>query len=91
MSLFTAEDMAEEFCEAVDALDAALELTRPDAARLLVIVSDGYFTPDQRDHGQQRITRLTATGCAVLWLALDVIGVVIGAASPWARYWCVGR
>ncbi|WP_395111384.1 hypothetical protein [Actinomadura sp. SCN-SB] len=68
---FSAEDNTEAFCEAVDALDAALDLSRPGAARLLVIVSDGIFTPDQREGGQRRITRLTGTGCAVLWLSLD--------------------
>jgi hypothetical protein len=68
---FSAEDNTESFCEAVDALDAALDLSRPDAARLLVIVSDGIFTPDQRVDGQRRVTRLIGTGCVVLWLSLD--------------------
>ncbi|MGP4029713.1 hypothetical protein [Actinomadura sp. 3N407] len=67
---FSAEDNTEDFCQAIDALDAALDLSHPGAARLLVIVSDGIFTPDQRTHGQRRITRLTGTGCAVLWLCL---------------------
>jgi len=44
---------------------------RPGAARLLVIVSDGIFKGDQPEDGQKRIDRLTAAGCAVLWLALS--------------------
>ncbi|MFI0354228.1 hypothetical protein [Actinomadura sp. 9N407] len=68
---FTARDSREDFVEAVDALDAALDLTRPGAARLLVIVSDGKFKDPQPVIGQQRIDRLTAAGCAVLWLALS--------------------
>jgi hypothetical protein len=68
---FEANDGTEQFTEAIDALEAVTELTRPGAARLLVIVSDGNFLPNQREYGQQRINRLTATGCGILWLALD--------------------
>jgi hypothetical protein len=68
---FDAADGTERFTEAIDALEAAAELTRPGAARLLVIVSDGHFLPDQCTRGQQRIDGLTATGCGVLWLGLD--------------------
>ena len=57
------------FCQAVDALDYALDLSRPGAARLLVIVSDGQYTPAERRDGQQRITRLASHGCGILWLA----------------------
>jgi VWA domain-containing protein len=66
---FTARGRDEAFTQAVDALDAALELTRPGAARLLVIISDGNFFEAERTSGQRRITRLVAAGCAVLWLA----------------------
>ncbi|GGU89713.1 hypothetical protein GCM10010182_00130 [Actinomadura cremea] len=69
VSTFEANDSREDFVEAVDALDAALELTRPGAARLLVVVSDGVFKGKQPADGQKRIDRLTAAGCAVLWLA----------------------
>jgi hypothetical protein len=68
---FTATDWGHEFCHAVDALDAALELSRSGAARLLVIVSDGYFDEEEYTSGQARITRLIASGCGVLWLAPD--------------------
>lgn len=68
---FAARDRTEEFCDAVDALDAVLDLSRPGAARLLVIVSDGRYRPRQRDGGQRRIQRLVNAGCGVLWLVLD--------------------
>ncbi|TYB40799.1 VWA domain-containing protein [Actinomadura chibensis] len=71
VSEFEARDSREEFVQAVDALTSALDLTRPGAARLLVIVSDGLFKGDQPTDGQQRVDRLTASGCAVLWLALS--------------------
>jgi hypothetical protein len=66
---FASTDLWENIPTAIDALDAALGLSRPDAVRLLVIVSDGQFRPDPRRDGQTRVTRLLASGCAVLWLA----------------------
>jgi hypothetical protein len=68
---FTAPDSTEKFCKAIDALDGALGLSRPGAARLLVVISDGAYTATERDGGQRRITRLTRSGCGVLWLAPD--------------------
>lgn len=76
MTEFAARDDTEMFCLAVDALDHALDLSRLAAARLLVIVSDGdYVAPGERDASQQRITRLAAAGCGILWLAPD---------TPWS-------
>jgi hypothetical protein len=68
---FPAADGTERFTRAIDALDAAVDLTRPGAARLLVIVSDGCYTPSELDTGQHRITRLRATGCGILWIGLN--------------------
>lgn len=50
---------------------ARFHRARKDAARLLVILSDGYFDDDECTSGQARITRVTATGCGVLWLHPD--------------------
>jgi len=55
--------------EAIEALDGALGLSRPENCRLLVIISDGKFRDDPRARGQQYLNRLRASGCAVLWLA----------------------
>ena len=41
---FAAPDGTEQLCRAIDALDGALGLSRPGAARLLAIVSDTYHT-----------------------------------------------
>ncbi len=65
---FHAVDSIERAARAIDALDGALDLSRPGAARLLVIVSDSYFTPDEQHAARDRATRLTSTGCGVLWL-----------------------
>ncbi|MFE3317538.1 VWA domain-containing protein [Nocardia sp. NPDC059195] len=54
---------------AIEALDGALDLSRPGATRLLVIISDGHYSGDNRNRAQKRLDRLRAAGCAVLWLA----------------------
>ncbi len=60
--------------EAISALDGALDLSRPTAARLLVIISDGKFEFDKRSAGQKMLDRLRESGCAVLWLEPDTPG-----------------
>ncbi|MWA02766.1 VWA domain-containing protein [Actinomadura sp. LD22] len=80
--VFAANDPCEDFTTAVDALDAALDLTRPGAARLLVVVSDGRFKDPHPTLGQQRLDRLTASGCAVLWLAPHSHATVLNGAHP---------
>ncbi|ASO21609.1 hypothetical protein FHR81_003253 [Actinoalloteichus hoggarensis] len=66
---FDAADDWEAVDEAVDALDGALRLSLPGAARLLVVISDGHFPDEPRAAGQHRVNRLRATGCGVLWLS----------------------
>ncbi|WP_020663109.1 VWA domain-containing protein [Amycolatopsis benzoatilytica] len=59
---------------AINALDGALDLSRPTAARLLVIISDGDFEAENRKRGQKLLDRLRDSGCAVLWLSPDTSG-----------------
>ncbi|MFB9902877.1 VWA domain-containing protein [Allokutzneria oryzae] len=68
---FAARDCYEDIPTAIDALDGALGLAHPGAARLLVIVSDGHYDPHARRDGQHRLDRLRANGCGVLWLATN--------------------
>ncbi|MDX3663683.1 hypothetical protein PV646_40920 [Streptomyces sp. ID05-26A] len=65
---FAANDNSHDVAAATAALDGALGLSRPGAARLLVIVSDGHYGTDERDAGRTQVDRLLASGCAVLWL-----------------------
>jgi hypothetical protein len=65
---FASNDGWEDVPTALDALEGALGLSVPGAARLLVIVSDGRFRPVPRRDGQRKLDRLRANGCAVLWL-----------------------
>ncbi|WP_436499556.1 vWA domain-containing protein [Actinokineospora sp. HUAS TT18] len=67
---FNANDNWEDIPTALDALDGALGLSSPGAARLLVIVSDGQFRDQPRRDGQRKLDRLRASGCAVLWLTI---------------------
>jgi hypothetical protein len=69
VSDFDARDSTERACRAIDALDGALALSRPGAARLLVIVTDAVFVGYGEPAGaQQRITRLHQAGCGVIIL-----------------------
>jgi hypothetical protein len=69
VTLFGAPDNYEDLPGAIDALDGALGLTCPGAARLLVVISDGQYHHRGRTEGQARIDRLRHAGCGVLWLA----------------------
>ena len=71
MTEFAANDGTHDIAAATAALDGALGLSRPGAARLLVIVSDGHYDDEERDAGCAQVNRLLASGCAVLWLTTD--------------------
>ncbi|MFI7676432.1 VWA domain-containing protein [Actinophytocola sp. NPDC049390] len=68
---FEADDGSHDIAAAAAALDGALGLSQPGAARLLVIVSDGHYDHDERAAGRKQVDRLRASGCAVLWLTTD--------------------
>ena len=55
--------------DAIDALDASLQLTRPGAGRLLVIASDGHYQRHETAAAAWRIKELTESGCAVIQIA----------------------
>ncbi|MFE9725957.1 hypothetical protein ACFYQ5_20755 [Streptomyces sp. NPDC005794] len=56
--------------DAIDALDHGLELSRPGAGRLLVIVTDAQYGSDETTQAVTRVKRLSTAGCAVLQLTL---------------------
>ncbi|WP_326596579.1 VWA domain-containing protein [Streptomyces sp. NBC_01803] len=76
VTTFTAEGRGHSLAEAIDALTAGVDLLQSGTGRLLVIASDGLYSPDETARAAQRITALTKAGCAVLWLAF--------APDPWA-------
>ncbi|MCX4393314.1 hypothetical protein [Streptomyces sp. NBC_01767] len=56
--------------DAIDALDHGLDLSRPGAGRLLVIVTDAQYGNDETAAAVTRVKHLTTAGCAVLQLTL---------------------
>ncbi|WND34566.1 hypothetical protein RI578_09820 [Streptomyces sp. BB1-1-1] len=56
--------------DAIDALDHGLDLSRPGAGRLLVIVTDARYGSDETAAAVTRVKQLTTAGCAVLQLTL---------------------
>ncbi len=78
---FVANDNWEDIPTALDALDGALGLSRPGAARLVVIISDGKFRQEPLREGQKKLDRLRASGCAVLWLAAHDSNIPLAGAT----------
>lgn len=68
VSIYTAPDNTEKFGEAFEAIDGELGLTFGDGVRMLVIVSDGNYTPAQTDRAKTILRECKANGVAVLWI-----------------------
>lgn len=68
VSIYTAPDNTEKFGEAFDALDGELGLTFGDGVRILVIVSDGNYTPKQSEWAVKVLRECKQNGVAVLWI-----------------------
>lgn len=68
VSIYTAPDGTEKFGEAFEALDGELGLTFGDGVRILVIVSDGNYTPSQTERAKQILRECKQNGVAVLWI-----------------------
>ncbi|MEO3976932.1 VWA domain-containing protein [Streptomyces sp. CAU 1734] len=68
---FLANDGNHRFTEAANALDGVLGLSRSEGARVLVIVSDGHWEPEERAGGERIVRRLIRAGVLVLWVCLD--------------------
>lgn len=71
--VFSAHDSTEEFDEAFRAIDGALDMLHGSDARLLVVVSDGYYRPDQKERAMHWVKKCDAAGVAVLWLPFSDI------------------
>jgi hypothetical protein len=71
VNVYTAEDGTEKFDKAFRALDGSLDLLNGSGARLLVVVSDGQYTHEEREFAKKWITRCNQAGVAILWLPFD--------------------
>lgn len=69
--IYSASDSTEKFDRAFRALDGALNLLNGNGARLLVVVSDGQYTSEERANAKRWTKRCAESGVAVLWLPFD--------------------
>jgi hypothetical protein len=69
VQVYSAPDGTEKFGEAYKALDGELGLTWGIGAKLLVIVSDGEFMPNESKAVREAIAECARTGVAVLWVS----------------------
>ena len=83
VNVYSAPDGTEKFDRAFRALDGALNLLNGDGARLLVVVSDGHYTDEERENAKKWIARCSKNGVAVLWLPIGDSGSV-------AKHLCAG-
>ncbi|WP_255650028.1 VWA domain-containing protein [Frankia sp. ArI3] len=68
VTTFHALDNYEQVCSALDHLTDTLALDQPGTTRLLVIISDGAFRPDELLGAAVRLPRLATAGCHLLWI-----------------------
>jgi len=68
VNVYTAPDGTEKFDKAFKALDGSLNLLHGTGARLLVVVSDGCYTPEETEKAKKWVQECEKNGVAVLWL-----------------------
>lgn len=71
VNVYSAPDSTEKFTRAFTALDGALELLRGSGARLLVIISDMYYTQHEHEYALSVMPRLIRAGVGVMILPLS--------------------
>ena len=71
VTVYTAPDGTEKFDKAFKALDGSLNLLNGTGARLLVIVSDGCYTDDERTKAKAWVRACEKAGVAVLWIPFE--------------------
>jgi hypothetical protein len=71
VTVYTAPDGTEKFNRAFKAIDGELSLLNGNGARLLVVVSDACYTPDETRHAKQWLAECQQNGVAVVWIPFD--------------------
>lgn len=71
VQVYSAPDNTERFTKGFKALDGAMNLTNGTGARLLVVVSDGYYQYEERQNAVNLINKASANGVAVLWIQMN--------------------
>lgn len=68
VSVWSASDGTEVFGKGFSALNGTLGLTYSDGVRMLVVVSDGNYTPNETEKAKDIIRECEANGVAVLFI-----------------------
>ena len=68
VKVWSASDGEEQFEKAFRALDGVLDLNYGDGARLLVVVSDGYYKGREVEATRTLLSQADKNGVAILWL-----------------------
>ena len=71
VKVYSAPDGTEKFDEAFRAVDGEVDLLYGQGARLLVVVSDGHYTPPESAAAKRWMKRCAEEGVAVVWLPFD--------------------
>lgn len=71
VNVYTAPDGTEKFDLAFKSLDGAMNLLQGSGARLLVVVSDGEYTHEERESAKRWVRECDRAGVAVLWIKFD--------------------
>jgi hypothetical protein len=74
VNVYSAPDGTEKFNRAFKALNGGLNLLEGRGARLLVVVSDGCYTPEEVEKAQHWMKRCQESGVGILWLPFDHAG-----------------
>ena len=69
--VWSAPDGTEKFDQAFRALDSHLTLIDSQGAKMLVVVSDGQYTPEETKKARGWVQECEKKGVAVLWLTFD--------------------
>ena len=81
VKVYSATDGTEVFDQAWSALNGSLDLLYGRGARLLVIVSDGHYTPHQHKRAVEVMKECQRNGVAVMWISPDQIAEHSGAGT----------
>lgn len=73
VTVYTATDGTERFDEAFKALNGSLNLLDGSGARMLVVVSDGCYTPAETAHAAKWLAECQLAGVAVTWIDFGTV------------------
>lgn len=82
--VYSSGDPHEAFTDALKAGDGRLNLASVRGVRCLFVISDGVYSPQEREQGAAELTRLVREGVTVVWISP---GALTGASRKLAAAW----